>query len=240
MHCKLWNIAAVVWLASCGETHIIAKPLPELVIAQKAQAVHATELLLRPSESMIWDVHAQGLTIGRAELVVGTDDVHSRFKTGTLASAFSSVDYELTTVLDRPAARPSSASETLQIDGETKHFEASFDALGYTIDGKTRPAAGVQTLHSALGWLRAWARPDGHPSSILVVEVGRLYKLDVAQPLAEELDGKKTLRVDGHIAGAADPIAFTLWLSAGTDRTPLRIVATVGTLRVTAELIETS
>jgi hypothetical protein len=235
------NALWMIWLAACGESHLPVKPLPELVMAQKAVAVTVKELLLVPNETMIWDVHAQGLTIGRAELVVGDTDVHSKFKTGTLASAFSSVHYELTTVLDRAAARPSSATETLEIDGDTKHYEASFDGASYTQGGKARSVpGGAHTMHSALGWLRAWAQPDAHASSVLVVEAGRLYKLEVAQPMLEDLEGTQTLHIDCRIQGGADPIAFTIWLGANRDRKPLRIVATVGTLRLIAELIETS
>jgi hypothetical protein len=232
-------VIPIVWLVACGESHLVAPPLPELVTAQKAEAAVVKELLLVPNETMIWDVHAQGVTIGRAELVVGDGDVHSRFKTGTLASAFSTVRYELTTVLDRAASRPTSASETIEVDGDRKQYDVAFAPAAYTLGGKFRSVpGGAHTMYSALGWLRAWAKPDAHAASLYVVDAGRLFKLDAAQPMPEDLEGTKTLRVDCHVRGQSDPISFTVWLTANADKTPIRIVATVGTLHITADLIQ--
>src|SRR5262245_33729750 len=122
------SIAASVATLGVGcEPKFVPQPLPELVVAREPGAILVRELRLLPGESMIWDVSLHGLTIGRAELVAGADEVRSRFKTGGLAASVASVRHDLVTGLDRAAARAAAEHETLVFDGETKHFEATFD-----------------------------------------------------------------------------------------------------------------
>ena len=152
--------------------------LPDLVAAHTAdRALAVRELLLTPAEHLIWEVHVRGMTIGRVELEVSDTDVRSRFKTDTLASAVMSVHHELTTVLDRANARPVSSSETFEVGGESRHYDAAFAGTGYTLDGRAyaMPAGNIgQTMHSALGILRAWAaRPDATPDFVIVLEDGK-------------------------------------------------------------------
>jgi hypothetical protein len=221
-------------VVGCSEPHMIARPLPALVAAQPP-VLNATvsHLLLEPHETLIWEVSSEGLTIGRAELVVGDDDVHSRFATDGLASAFTRVHYDLSTVLDRAAARPSTAHELLDVDGTRTEIASVFDGPIYTIgDAHHTAPATAHTLHSALGWLRAWASPGARAVSLFVVYMGTVFRLDVAQPMQEE--GR--LRIDGH----AGEIAISIWFSESSARIPLRIVATSGSLHLTAELIEST
>src|SRR5207244_4315061 len=98
-----------------------------------------------------------------------------------LASMFSPARDELITHIDRAAARPLGVHETLEIDGETHHFDAPLDGSAHT-------------LHTALGWLRAWARVGAASASILVVHAGDLYRVDIVSPVRDEIDGKPMLR----------------------------------------------
>jgi hypothetical protein len=241
-------VLALVLLSAC-ERPFPAKPLPELVAASApTTALAVPELLLAPGEKMIWDVYLQGLTIGRAELVVGTTDVNSRFRTNSLASSFASARHELATTLDRRGARPRSGSETLELDGETRQISAAFDGASYTLDGKSGPhvvpgGSAPHTMHSALGVLRAWARPKASPGFLYILQLGHLYQLDVARPVTEDLRDTKTFRIDGEVRridSPSDSIALTLWLAANRDRTPLRIVITTPNAKITAELIEST
>ncbi|HTR49235.1 MAG TPA: DUF3108 domain-containing protein [Kofleriaceae bacterium] len=228
-------IAVLIFAGSC-ESGFAPKPLPELV--KPAPPVVATaasaRLLLPPGESLIWQVHADGIVIGRAELVVSNDEVHSKFATNALASMFAPVRYELATALDRAGARPRAAEETIAIAGDTSHAAATFDGTHAAIDATNLDApAPIHTLHTALGWLRAWARDGAPPAVVYVVHDRELYRIEIAAPVRETLRERATLRFDAH-AGA---VALVVWLSDDAKRTPLRIVAKAGGIDVVAELV---
>ena len=206
-------------LAAC-EPHLIPRPLPELVPPPPPVIAIVTELNLPPGETLIWDVHAEGLSIGRAEWSVGEDEVHTTFATNELASMFSSAHDDLYTHFDRAAARPLGMHEVLEIDGQTHNYDAPLDGH-------------IHTIHTALGWLRAWAHADAPPAVIAVAHAGEVYKVEIATPVKDELHGETALRIDGH----AGKIAISIWLSDTTARVPLRIVARTGTVHVDAELV---
>lgn len=232
-----------LFLAACGRgPGIPIQPLPELVMAEAPAApIAVRELLLVPQERMIWDVHWKGLTVGRVELAVDGDEVHSRFRTGSVVSTVTSVQHELATVLDRVGARPASQREALTVDGEARAIDAVFDGAGYRIEGQpphTVKHGSVHTLHSAIGVLRAWARPGAKPGFLFVLFAGELLRLEVAEPVAEQLGDRATLRIDGRAVGGATPAIVTIWLRAGEDRTPLRIELASDDSRVTAELLD--
>jgi len=202
-------------------------PLPELIAAKRpAPAVHH-DLKLVPGETLIWNVEVQGLTIGRAELDVGDEEVRSKFATSKLASALATVRDDATTILDRPAGRPRSAIESYTIDGDHESADLVFA-------GNNR-----HTIHTAVGWIRDWAKLDAPASTLEVVHVHRLVTLDLQPPVAETLQDSATLRVDGVIH---DPklgaIALTIWLSNDDRRLPVRIALALDNIHVTAELIE--
>jgi hypothetical protein len=234
------HAAALVFLLAC-EPQLVPTPLPPLAVARAPVAIDVGTLGLHPGEAMIWDVALRGMTIGRAELVVGDTDVRSRFKTGGLASAFASARHEMVTRLDRAAERPSSGSETLVVDGETRRVEVVFEGSSVVVGGRAVAVPGggrAHTLHTALGALRAWADPGAAPGYLYVVQLGRLFRLDVAQPMAEDFQGRRTLRIDGHIrADDADPISITLWLTADPTRAPVRIEIRTAAAQLTAELV---
>jgi len=229
--------AALALLAACGEPHLIPRPLPELVAPPPTVIATAGGLELPPGESLIWEVRAQGMTIGRAELVVHGDEVHSRFATDDLASMFSRVSYELVTTLDRAAARPIAAAEVVSVDGETTRRSARFAGETYAIDDARGQAPGiVHTMQSALGWVRGWVREDAPPATLFVIHDGDLYRVDLGMPHLEVFEAQHALRVDGR----AGSFAVTVWLSTSPAHLPLRIVARHGKLHVTAELVQTS
>jgi hypothetical protein len=236
-------LVPLLGLAACGTgPSIPIRPLPELVMPQSPAApIAVRDLLLVPQERMIWDVHWKGLTIGRVELAVDGDEVHSRFRTGAIVSTVTSIQHELATVLDRAGARAASQHEALTLDGNARMIDAVFDGAGYRIDGQPPHAVkrgSVHTLHSALGALRAWARPGARPGFLTVLFAGEPIRLEVAEPVPEQLQDRATLRIDARAIGGASPATLTIWLRAGEDRTPQRIEIASDDARVTAELLE--
>jgi len=229
----------VLGLAACEPT-LRMKPLPELVAQARPTPIAVSPLLLVPGETMIWDVNMGGFTIGRAELVVGEHDVQSRFTTGRLASTFAKVRHELTTVVEPGASLPERGTEVLEVDGETKRVAMAFDARMHMIttdrtivvpDGNNG-----HTLHSALGVIRAWAQPEARAGYLYAIVGGDLFRIDLARPLVEELQGTMTLRIECRVR-AEVPISMTIWLRASPDRTPLRIEISGDDAHLTAELI---
>jgi hypothetical protein len=239
-------LLSLLGLAACGRGPSVSprliRPLPELVMARPPAApIDVRELLLVPEEKMIWDIHWKGLTIGRVELAVEADLVHSRFHTGAVVSTLTSIQHELATVLDRAGARAASQHEALTIDGTARTIDAVFDGTGYQIEGQSPQAVKpgrVHTLHSALGALRAWARPGAPPGFLIVLFAGEPLRLEVGEPVPEQLQDRAALRIDGRTVGGTSPATVTIWLRAGEDRTPLRIELASDEARVTAELIE--
>jgi hypothetical protein len=231
-------------LAACGRgPGVPIRPLPELVMPQPpATAIAVPELLLVPGEQMLWDVHWKGLTIGRIELTVDAGSVHSRFRTGAIVGTVTSIQHELDTVLDRAGARAASQHEQLTVDGDARTTDAVFDGAGYRIEGRPPDAdklGRVHTLHSALGALRAWARPGAKPGFLIVLLAGEPLRLEVGEPVPEQLGDRAALRIDGRVISSAHPAAVTIWLRAGEDRTPLRIeLASDDDARVAAELLD--
>jgi hypothetical protein len=188
---------------------------------------------------MTWNVMAKGFTIGRAELFVDEREVRSRFATSKLVSTFARVRHELVTVLDRGSAR--SATEVVEVDGETSHNQVQFAGSRYSTAERvgTVPDGNLgHTLHSALGTIRAWAHPDAHAGFLYVVHDGDVYRIDVARPFVEELRGTKALRVDCRLRGDVQ-VSVTIWFRASDDRTPLRLEVGGDDVSLTAELLET-
>lgn len=227
----------VILLAAC-EPNLAVKPLPDLVAAPKATAARTErDLLLVPGETIIWDVHWKGFTIARAELVVGDHEVSSRVKTGRLASSLASLLHEATSTIE--ATHATAVRETFVIDGETTRVAASFRDATYVVkDDKPHAVPGGNlghTIHSALGWLRAWAEPGARGGYLFVLHVGVLYKLEFAEPIVEG----ELLRVECRIAPADDePVSITLWLGTDRDRVPTRFEIANSNVRLTAELVD--
>lgn len=222
------------------------EPLPELVMTKPpTAALVARAMLLPPGEHLIWDISAKGFAIARAELSVDDDQTTSKVKTTLLASSFTSVDHELVTKLDRGDNRPATSVETMTIDSEVTHTETAYGAEAFAVDGQSQKVANAQTIHTALGILRAWANPEAHGGFLDVVVGGTPYRLEVDQPGVEDLQGKKTLRVMCRILPPAsakhhEPISGSIWLSADDARVPLRIEIASDKGKLVAELVDHS
>jgi hypothetical protein len=225
-------------LVAC-EPSLPRAALPELVRQAPLTAISVPALGFTPGEQMTWNVTAKGFTIGRAELSVGEGEIHSRFETGKLVSAFARVRHELSTLVDRSGAR--AATEVLDVDGEHSQSSVEFRGSRYLAGAKVGviPNGNVgHTLHSALGVVRAWAASDAKPGFLYIVHDGDVYRLDLAQPFVEDMRGRPTLRVACRIKGAVT-VSATIWLSASPDHIPLRLEIGADDVHLTAELLET-
>lgn len=199
------------------------KPLPALVAPEprvQAQEIAVPDLGLVAGEHWIWDVQVRGFSIGRAELRVLDRDVESRFRTGVLASAVANIEHDLITTVDRASARPQTSTERIELAGKLRQFATQF--AGTT----------AHSFHTALGAIRAWARPDARAGFLHVVHANQLFRLELARPIVQQA----MLRVDGHVRGPDVDLDVTVWLD--DRRAPVRIEIRDGDDRVTAELIE--
>lgn len=235
-------VLPLLLLMGCAAPHFQHRPLPELAAAPQARPAPVLPLLLPVGERMIWDVSAHGMTIGRVELLTGASEVRSSFSTTGIASALASAHHELATQLDRGTARASAMSETVVFDGETSRTEAVLDVGTYAIAGAAHAVPDRQsahTMHSALGWMRAWAKPGASTAYLFVLHLDKLYRLDVAPPVAEDLNGVKTLRVDCEVRAPnkSNPVPFSVWLTADPARLPLKLVFDTSSGHITAEMI---
>ena len=238
---RAWIVVALV---AC-EPRLRIDALPELAVRDPATAIVMPALVLVPGEVLIWEVHVQGLTIGRAELDVSEDRARSTFATSPLVRSFANVRHELTTILDRDAARPVRAIDVADVGGDHTRVESAF--RGSQIVATGRPARVVpdgnfgHTLHTALGALRAWASPRARPGFLYVAHAGELFRIDFGQPVVEDLYGAATLRIDGRVRATANQaaVAVAIWLRATTDRTPVRLEIHGEDLTVSADLIAT-
>ena len=223
-------------LAGCVESRVPVKPLPELVVdGTPTSEAPVAEIHMFPGERMIWDVSLDGMSLGRAELVVGAADVHSEFRTASLVGALVSVHHDLTTVLD--GDQVASATDVLEVDGDVTR-------TGYA---RTPGVPPVHTLHSVVGWLRAWAPQATRNGFVTVAHAGHLYRLDVARPYRDDLPSGAALRVECRAsrvdplpagAHASPPVTLTLWLGVERAMAPVRIQANDGSNRILAELID--
>jgi hypothetical protein len=217
----------LVLLVACVDSKLPVQPLPDLVTERAPRAAAAIDQLrLTAGERMIWDVYVHGLVIGRAELIVDDNEIRSDFATRDLAKALFSVHHALTTVLARTHDRAERSVETLVLDGATTRGEL--------------PAGDhVQTIHTVLGWLRAWARPGAPPGFLTVATLGELYRFEVAGPTREALESGPALRVECRVVGAkTGAIALTIWLAEQRALVPVRIQIAIGELHVIANLVD--
>ncbi|MBA3461739.1 MAG: DUF3108 domain-containing protein [Deltaproteobacteria bacterium] len=233
----------VLVLAACGPRPISTTPL----VDPPPTPLPAAGIHLTAGEQMEWDVYWQGIQIGRADLTVVAGEAHSRFSTTMLAKAFAKVRYHLITTLDR--GTPTAAREALTMDGASSTVVSQIDGSRYAIeDGRQLAVPGgttLHTLHTALGSLRAWSssRGEASPAYLWFVLRGTLYRLDVERPTTDEARGHLALKIHGVVRAidrSVDPIDVTVWLSATTDRAPLRFVVLAEGERISAELTETT
>jgi hypothetical protein len=232
-------LVACVACAACGPPRVGPAPLPE---PPRPLADVAPRL---DGEQAAWNVFYQGVPIGRAELVVDGHAARTTFRTSRAARVLAAARLELATALERGRVR--GVREVLTLGDETERAEAIVDGASYTpAGGAPRRVPGgtrLHTLHSALGVVRAWsAERAPAPGYLWLWSGGRLYRLDVARPVREDVLGVAALRVDGTVRAPHLPGAITVavWLAANADRTPVRLSLRSGSHLLAAELSEST
>jgi hypothetical protein len=89
--------------------------------------------------------------------------------------------------------------------------------------------------------VRGWASDATGSGYLFVVHQGLRYRLDVARPEVDTVDGASGLRIEAELArvdGRGELVAITLWLSGKPWQIPLRIEVERDGNTATAELIE--
>ncbi len=243
------RIAAVTiaFVTACAHGPGFApRPLPELVATGSPLGpLDASRFVLEGGESFAWNVQFQGLSIGRAEIAVGDQEVRSRFETNALASSFARVRYELVSVIDRSGRRPLGSHEVAELDGEALSTDATYDGTNYAIGeppvSHSVPDGNVHTLQSALGVIRGWAAPQARGGVLHVLVGGKPYKLVLSRPIPEELFSAPAIKVSGRVSpleGSAPAISFAMWVTDTPARVPLRIEVNGDGKTIVAELID--
>jgi len=230
----------LVCLAACGP-RLAAKAAvvdaPPTILAQ-------TPPTLTRGEEMAWDVYWQGMQVGHAELVTGVTDVRASFRTGMLASAITSVRYDMTTRIEH--GRASATVEILTRGSRTERVDAELGAASFTLRGMApKPTPDGQPLHtlaSALAVVRTWSQTPSAQGYLWLLHGGELYRLDVFPPVQDEALGRKALRVDAVVRSIdrTSSIDVSIWLARNADRTPLRFVVEEDGDRASAELVEST
>ena len=240
-------VFAVVFAAACTHGSSFApRPLPELVATGSPLGpLDTSKYMLDSGEAFAWNVQFQGLSIGRAEIAVGEQEVRSRFETNALASSFARVKYELVSVIDRDGRKPMGAHEIAELDGEALSTNATFDGNSYAIGeppvSHTVPDGNAHTLQSALGIIRGWAQPQARGGVLHILVGGKIYKLVLSRPIPEDLYSAPAIKVSGRVApleGSGPAISLAMWVTNTPARVPLRIEVNGDGKTITAELID--
>ena len=92
---RLALVSVTLTVPACA-SHLAPQPLPPLVATAPPSAARGATLVI-PGEHLIWEVAADGLTIGRAEMIVRPAEIESRFQTDGLASMVADVHEHLIT-----------------------------------------------------------------------------------------------------------------------------------------------
>jgi len=228
----------LVCFAACGPRLATLAPdvdAPPAVLAQIAPQ-------LTRGEEMAWDVYWQGMQVGHAELLTGADGVRATFRTGMLASAITTVRYDMTTAIEHDRAR--STIEVLTRGSRTERVDAELGAASFTLRGRPpKPTPDGQPLHtltSALAVVRTWSQTPSPQGYLWLLHGGELYRLDVFPPINDEALGRKALRIDAVVRAIdrSSSIDVSIWLARNADRTPLRFTVEQDGDRASAELVE--
>lgn len=234
------GILVLVVCAACGAPRA-AGPRPE----PPPRALAEIAPRLPAGEQTAWHVFYGGVPIGRAELIVDDRVAHTTFRTSRAARLWAAVRLELATALERGHVR--GVREVRTLGRQIERAEATVDGARYTpaggeamrVPGGTR----LHTVHSALGVVRAWSagRAPGR-GYLWLWSGGRLYRLDVARPVRDDVLGVKALRVDGTVRAPhlGETVTVAVWLAANADRTPVRLSLRAGAHLVAAELAEST
>ncbi|MBT8492396.1 MAG: hypothetical protein KJO07_05000 [Deltaproteobacteria bacterium] len=110
-------------------------------------------------------------------------------------------------------------------------------ALHHDLVTSGQPVRDVHTLHSLLGWLRAWSHPDNRPALVQARFGKQRYRVEVSTPSLEAGDyGRLRVELIAH-ANDDERIEASLWLTNDSKRSPVRIDIRLGARRITATLI---
>jgi hypothetical protein len=211
----------LLFATACSGPSFTPTTLPPIAVeVPRPKLLQVPQLMLQAGEHFAFEVRFHGIVIGRVDLDVTNTQVMSKFKTNDVAGAFATVSDEATTTLDRAGAKAAASNETLIVGGEVKTYDNM---------------AG-QTPLSALGVLRAWAKPDAQAGFLMIAAAGKTWRLDLARPTTEDLQGTHALRIDGKVQ-AEKPITFSMWLAASDDRAPLRFELSNDEVHVVADLV---
>lgn len=89
-------LASVTLAVAACASHLAPQPLPPLVATAPPSPAGGGTLVI-PGEHLIWEVAADGVAIGRAEMIVRPAEIESRFQTDGIASMFADVHEHLIT-----------------------------------------------------------------------------------------------------------------------------------------------
>lgn len=206
---------------TCGCAHGLTDAPPDAHHA--APAIHTPGLHAVPGEAIEYKVTLRGFTVGHVVVAVGEPGevdgrraivVRSRATGGGFVSMFSSLAWELTTVLLLDSGHALSEEETVDMSMYGQHEH----------EHQTRELAGDSTLniHSAAGTLRAWSSKVGDTAAF-DVRISDIY-LNVAltDGARETVKSFPAVRYDGT-ATAANTYKLSIWISDDEARVPLAL-----------------
>jgi len=98
---RLVLASVTIFVIACA-SHLAPQPLPPLVATAPPGAAGGGTLVIL-GEHLVWEVAADGVTIGRAEMIVRPAEIESRFRTDGIASMFADVhEHLITPIADAP------------------------------------------------------------------------------------------------------------------------------------------
>jgi hypothetical protein len=229
-------VIALVSGAGC-ERPLPVEPLPAMQPGQpERRLVSPRDALVVARERMSWSVTWRGLPVGAIQWASGSGDrvvaIESEFHTSGVAANMARIEHRLATRVDAVSGGPIDGVDTI-VDGGAAHTtRISFSHERWR---------GAHTLHSAVAAVRGWASDATASGYLFVVHQGLRYRLDVARPEVDMVDGASALRIEAELArvdGRGEPVAITLWLSGKPWQIPMRLEVEQDGNTATAELIE--
>lgn len=115
---------------------------------------------------------------------------------------------------------------------------AQVKALRRSLVSEQVPPARHDDLHSALARVRSWAVPGAPPVTLSVAHDRELYRVRLASPEHETVDGKRAVRIEGDAVSKNSRVVVTLWIQLDPKRVPLRATFARDGESIRAELIE--
>lgn len=243
--------AAVGWvltLCACA-AQIPSTALPPAKNMQQ----RSTGVIPVQFEQLTAQVDLLGILLGSIDSRICSDEgsgkvrLSTTMQSGPLVSLVKRIKSEAQTDLDATKLLPTESEYGFRDGKFLRHykvrhlpgvFEHSYDNGGRRRRiGRQRVPEGAfpHDLHSAVVAIRNWRPRLGDKGTLYIVLGRRLWRVDLVARGAEVITIDKqprvAFRVDGHAARLALPELppierdFGLWLSEGSERIPLRLVA---------------